>query len=157
MKDCKSIWKKSFKFQKQSLTSSVSKQFHLPSAKKQSPLTLSPEDKTRRTSQRWVRNSKADISHFLLLQASQMLHTGILFLGILLKCSFWLSRSGVEGGLGLCISNKLPGDVSGADAAGPWTTLYIIARSHWPQTTFPLLVNNGSLEWFSLLEYSLSQ
>ena len=37
--------------------------------------------------------------------------------GILLKCRFWFGRPGR--GLGLCISNKIPGD---ADAAGPQHT-----------------------------------
>ena len=70
-------------------------------------------------------------------RASQMLHTGILFLRILLKCSFWLSRSGVEGSLSLCNSNKLPDDVGDDDGAtGPRTTLNT-AGSPWPQATVP--------------------
>lgn len=78
-------------------------------------------------------------------RASQMLHTGILFLRILLKCSFWLSRSGVEGSLSLCNSNKLPDDVGDDDdATGLWTTLDT-AGSPWPQATVPLPVSNDSI------------
>lgn len=84
-------------------------------------------------------------------RASQMLHTGILFLRILLKCSFWLSRSGLEGSLSLCNSNKLPDDAGDDDdATSPWTTLNI-AGSPWPQATVPLRVSNGSLEWLSVI------